>query len=370
MQGSDKMALPKLDVNPDVLKWARHESGRTINDVAARLKKDASVVQEWESTGAQIPLTKLEGMAKCYKRQLAALFLPEPPQVVKRPKDRRQTGNQPLGHTSMLAIRRTSRYLAIARELENHQSRYTWLNNIEVTLSKVEESANRFRELVENFLPDERLIGRDFRYWRDFLQYRLGIYVFNLPIATEDGLDGFSYIEEGIPYGITVNSKTTLTRRLFTLFHEVGHILHKQSGLCKTGLDSNQQNTIEVWCNRFAAEFLMPASQMSRIDSYDDLSAKSGSLKVSREAYLYRLKGLGMIGSQDLNDYLNKVKDFWAKEQEERNKNKKEMKIPPEKLSRGRRGGLFFDLVIEAYSDNRLTASEASDILQIKPTRL
>ena len=137
------MPLPALDVSPNVLQWARKESGLSLEDAADKLGLDVGDIYRWEEDGKQIPLTTLESLAGCYRRQLAVFFLPKPPEPTKRPRDKRNfkpSDAVEFGPESMLAIRRTSRYLELARNLEDHSRQYAWIElfkNGVVTMSTI-----------------------------------------------------------------------------------------------------------------------------------------------------------------------------------------------------------------------------------------
>src|SRR5262249_26242748 len=62
---------------------------------------------------------------------------------------------------------------------------------------------------------------------------------------------------------IYVNNSTSKTRQIFTLFHELAHLLFHTSGIDMLTDDFIQglpedSKKIEIVCNRFAAEFLVP----------------------------------------------------------------------------------------------------------------
>ncbi|MXV75458.1 helix-turn-helix domain-containing protein, partial [Candidatus Poribacteria bacterium] len=64
---------------PDILKWARERSGYAVEAIATFLKKDASIVNDWEA-GESVPTyIQLEKLADKYKRPIALFFFPEPP---------------------------------------------------------------------------------------------------------------------------------------------------------------------------------------------------------------------------------------------------------------------------------------------------
>ena len=96
--------------------------------------------------------------------------------------------------------------------------------------------------------------------WRQAL-YRVGIFVFK-DAFREESFSGFSLYDDVFPI-IYVNNSAAKTRQIFTLFHELGHLLFHTSGI--DPLDDQyverlpeRPRHIEVLCNRFAAQFLVP----------------------------------------------------------------------------------------------------------------
>ena len=67
-------------INPDILKWARERSGYTTEAIATFLKKDVSIVNDWESGERALTYVQLEKLADKYKRPIAIFFFPEPPE--------------------------------------------------------------------------------------------------------------------------------------------------------------------------------------------------------------------------------------------------------------------------------------------------
>ncbi len=111
---------------------------------------------------------------------------------------------------------------------------------------------------------DQQLAWRDdeeaLKQWRQAL-YRVGIFVFK-DAFREEGFSGFSLYDDVFPI-IYVNNSAAKTRQIFTLFHELGHLLFHTSGI--DPLDDgyverlpDRPRHIEVLCNRFAAQFLLP----------------------------------------------------------------------------------------------------------------
>src|SRR5690606_26306550 len=87
----------------------------------------------------------------------------------------------------------------------------------------------------------------------------LGVVVSQLSL-TQDNLRGFAIVDDIVPIiGIKRGSEQAHSKT-FTLFHELGHILLNEGGLCD--LSPNTTQELEKWCNAFSAEILMPSAEL------------------------------------------------------------------------------------------------------------
>ena len=98
------------------------------------------------------------------------------------------------------------------------------------------------------------------RQWRRAL-YNIGIHVFRGPFKGHE-YSGFCLYDVEFPV-IFLNSSNSKARQIFTLFHELAHLIYKTSGvdkLDKTYVDLLLENNrlVEVKCNRLAAFTLVP----------------------------------------------------------------------------------------------------------------
>jgi Zn-dependent peptidase ImmA (M78 family) len=75
----------------------------------------------------------------------------------------------------------------------------------------------------------------------------------------EASVRGFAIFARGYGF-MAVDSADDYRARVFTLFHEYGHLLLRRSGIS----DQNRHVKTERWCNQFAAAFLMPAEAFKR----------------------------------------------------------------------------------------------------------
>lgn len=143
--------------------------------------------------------------------------------------------------------------------------------------------------------------------WRNALTGR-GVAVFQFQIDKE-AIRGFSVWDAYMPVA-AVNTAYTPQARVYTLFHEMGHLLRRAEGACATFAD-RESAQVERWCDRFAAAFLLPAGETKRFAMrfYDDQASDdvrfdqvrkvARQFKTSVRATAIRLSELG-LASQDL----------------------------------------------------------------------
>ena len=97
---------------------------------------------------------------------------------------------------------------------------------------------------------------------------------------------------------------------MFTLAHEFGHLLLGATGISNSGLTKSQsgKNKSEVWCNKFAAEFLVPLEELKnkltvKETIENSLNSLSKYYRVSKLVILYRLFELQQITQSDYDKY-------------------------------------------------------------------
>jgi Zn-dependent peptidase ImmA (M78 family) len=72
---------------------------------------------------------------------------------------------------------------------------------------------------------------------------------------------GFALSDEYAPL-VFINGADAKSAQMFTLIHEVAHIWLGESALTDAGLASRPSQKTESWCDRAAAEFLVPAREL------------------------------------------------------------------------------------------------------------
>ena len=100
---------------------------------------------------------------------------------------------------------------------------------------------------------------------------------------------------------IFINGADSPAARIFTLAHELAHLWLGNNGVSNFELKSDQAyNEVEIWCNKVAAELLVPKKDLEdkiRIgESYQrSISRLSSDFKVSNLVILRRLLDTGFI---------------------------------------------------------------------------
>lgn len=382
-EGRGDMAKAKeLPVNEDVLKWARTTAGLSIPQVAQELGVNTEYIFEIES-GRKISKTLANELAKLYRRPLTVLFLPEPPVEEKIPTDYRILPNrkQLIGPETAHALREARRLQEVLSDLVEDPSAVSVFQKLPVEYNdNPADIGSKIREIVgvdfidQNNWPSPAYA---FRAWRAKLQ-RLGINIFVGDFPREE-VRGFSLWNQELVPVIVVSRNEAPAAQIFTLFHELGHILLRSDAMCLKKEDETLLGTIEAWCNRVAAATLVPEDILRRVLTkyghisiegweIDDLYEMASMFKVSRHVIAIRLEQIGCAhkgyynrikGLLDMDDYATRV---LPRKGEEYRRN-----VPKERLAEV--GFTTVTTILNACKEAMLSTMETADLLRLRPSK-
>ncbi|HME23820.1 MAG TPA: ImmA/IrrE family metallo-endopeptidase [Acetobacteraceae bacterium] len=366
------MASEGIPVNKEIVAWARKRAGLTIEDATQKFPHIAA----WEAGEALPTYPQLEKLADELKLPIAAFFFPEPPTL---PPIRESFRTLP--DTEFDQIPRQVRFLLRkAKALQLNLSELTQGRNPSARLitrdlrfrdtRSIARMAAQVRDYLGVSLSDQYRWPDDetaLKAWRDTL-HAAGVFVFKDAFRVE-GYSGFSLYDNEFPI-IYVNNSATKTRQIFTLFHELAHLLFHTSGIDTiedryiTRLPE-QQRRIEILCNQFAAEFLVPDTVFSDAMADRDHSEQTASqlaqrYHVSREVIYRKFLDRGWI---DQAEYA-RAADEWAAQKT------------------GGSGGNWYytqiiylgrdyiNLAFRQYHQNRIDDAQLAEYLDTKPRNI
>ena len=295
----------RVPITPSVLQWAMAEAGYDARALAAELGTTPGTVGAWLS-GTAPSLGEFRSLAHLLRRPTATFLLPAPPKD-KRPQVafRRAAGepDRALEPRERLRIREVTRLQRIVGWLlDQLGDAPTPLPKLK-TAEAAEVAGGRLRELlgvrVQTQLEEWKGEGEAARAWRGALE-NASILVFFLPMGGE-AARGFSLFDERAP-AIAVNTHFSQTARIYTMIHEVVHLLTRTNSICwePSGPVASSEE-VERWCEAVAAACLMPRSAVSdflsllggRPITLSTASRMARRFKVSLRAAALRLVSLG-----------------------------------------------------------------------------
>lgn len=304
-----------VSVSPRVLVWAREHCSAKLPEAAERCHHSVEELAAWELGESEPPLAALRDLAHFYGIPLSVFLLPAQPDVPSRPVDLRVVAGVVTPEASVdlaKALNRTAALQEMAGELLD--------SGVGVAFRPISTGQEDPEALAEaqrtqiGIALDEQRKWRDertaLRAWRQALESQ-GVFVLQLPLDRSE-VRAFSLSQR--PPFIVLNQSDFVRSRIFSLFHEYGHVLLGSGAICIPGSGRRameHSSSIEVFCNRFAGAFLVPAGALrnDRLAAFiasqstppedDVLEHLARRFHVSWAVVWFRMRHLGMI-SQDL----------------------------------------------------------------------
>lgn len=368
-----------VSVEPNVLVWARESIGMSEDQVAKKIRGvTADAIKEWEKKdSAQKPsFAQIERLSTIYKRPLSAFLLPAPPKESPLPKDFRKVSTeekQSLKPKTFLAIRKARRFqysaIELIKELDEEGKKLTIKANLsddpETLAEKVRTEFGIKGFSGPSYLTKENALAD----WIKILENN-GILVFQISITMNKEIKGFSLVGEDV-LAIVLRRSDETSVKIFTLFHELAHLLLREGGICDL---EESDVTHEKFCNHFAGAFLVPKDKLSNhplIKANEQTKEWSENLlkdiardfKVSKEVILRRLWILGLTTKEY---YLQKRKEWKSKYKEPFGKGKKdEIKICLQE-----RGKKYATMAFDAYERKKIDGVKLADYMGVTSDKI
>lgn len=369
-------------VNSEMLVWARSETPFiTSEDVASRISGFKSeLIDKWES-GEELPsITEAKKLANLYKVPFATFYLSNPPEKRVRPYTDRRTYNDSIyretSYTLWSEINRIIGNRQIIADL-TEETEYRSLPIVDSGLNE-KQTADIIRQFFGLELPFKNKTAyknNGFTFYRGLLEH-CGIMVAQITGVSLSEMRGISMYYDSFPI-IAINNKDFDRAKVFSLFHEVAHLVRRSSSLCLIDFDERNDEEEKI-CDRIAAEVLMPEDSFRRAasnayDTYGDWSdlcllAIADKFAVSTFSVVRRLYEIKIVTKSVYFSVYQRISDSFKEEQDFllQNKAEKEFKVKYYITYLSKEGYLFPKKVLSAYSRGDISYGEMCSTLSIK----
>ncbi len=309
----------RAEIKPELLRWARGRAGLSVDALARRFPR----LGAWERGDVRPTLKQVERFAKATHTPVGFLFLQEPPVERVPIPDFRTKANVHAGHPSpdlldtlYMCQQRQDWYRDFARS--TGESPLTFVGSLKVG-SDIERAAAAIRRQLRFDVERQRRA----RTWTDALRGFIaqadaagvlamcsGVVLNNNQRRLDpDEFRGFAMADDLAPL-IFINGADTKAAQMFTLAHELVHIWLGESGVSDVQASSTPDHQVERWCNRVAAELLVPRDALNR--EHRDTAEPRGEanrlarfFKVSSLVILRRIHDVGGLTREEFWDAYN-----------------------------------------------------------------
>lgn len=366
--------VTRVPIESRVIAWARKVSGLTVEEAATLFGCNPDLIRKIEA-GKQFPsVSMFRDMADKYGFPEATLMAADPPELPAIPTDHRTfDGAMPkLTYKTLLAI----------RSVQFRQESIQELSEIDGDIS-----APQLRRYVRSDKPEIVASAERKRFAmpvRDQLQssadklwmtYRMRIEALGVAVYVEDypieDCRGVSLFVGNFPAIILSSNEKRAEWKLFSLLHEYAHLLIREPGI--SDQKHSTRDSVERFCNQFAAAFLMPEPAISAVLAVSrslpqefpiaTLEEAARAIGVSISALALRLEDLGFAPVGYFNRVRSLIRPPTARPP-------KDGQPPRKYMVLNQYGHRYSGDVLRSLDNGVITPLEASRMLQANPNLL
>jgi Zn-dependent peptidase ImmA (M78 family) len=279
--------MERITVNPNLIRWAIDRSGLTVQDLQEKFPK----IEDWISGELFPTMRQLEGFAVKTRTALGLLFLNQPPEDVLPIPDFRTVADAELRRPSpdlLETVHSMQRRQEWMRQFlaEEGSDALPFIGN--TTLNddplQVARGIRNKLELGDGWAGKERTWSSALRLLRLAVEDKANTMVVINGIVgnnTHRKLDveefrGFVLVDDLAPL-IFVNNNDAKAAQMFTIAHELAHLWLGREGVFNFENMQPMDNEVEQFCNKVAAEFLVPSQELS--ECWQDASSNNDPFK-------------------------------------------------------------------------------------------
>jgi Zn-dependent peptidase ImmA (M78 family) len=304
--------MSRVAVSKDILLWALSRSAQSVEDIAHVIPG----LRDWINGEKHPTLGQLEKFAKSTHTPFGFMFLTRPPQEkLPIPHFRTIQGDRPLQPSGELIDTIYAMQLRQAwmrdelKEQGNERLEFVQSVQIEDPPKFVAEKMRGLLKFKEDWAEGERTWSGALRVLRETMEDSRILVVMNGVVGNNthrklnsDEFRGFVLVDEFAPL-VFVNNADGKAAQMFTLAHELAHIVFGSSAAFDLRQMMPAQDRTELACNRAAAEFLVP-ERLIRLawpearKNPQPFQVLAHRFKVSEIVAARRALDLGLIGRE------------------------------------------------------------------------
>ncbi len=370
--------MSSVAVKPELIRWAIDRSGLPVEELIKHFPK----LDQWQTGEKQPTFRQLENFAKATMTPFGVMFLEKPPKEKLPIPDFRTKGDTPIDRPSPNLI----------DTIQTMQQRQAWMRELLIEeggqrlefVGSVQEGRN-FKSLAQQ-IRQQLDLGADWAEclpnWNDARQAlrraieRTGVLVFSNSVVglnnhrqlDPEEFRGFVLCDDYAPV-MFLNDVDSKSARMFTLVHELVHVWLGRGGLFNLVNMMPAQDETERYCNRVAAEFLVPGYKLTA--RWEDARATknpfqtiAGWFKVSPIVAARRALDLKLITKPEFFKFYEQDRADWQQHKKEQRKQKTGGNFyATQNVRLGRR---FSAAVVRAAREGRILYRDAYRLTDMK----
>ena len=364
-------------VNGEIIRWAREFYNMTPDEAAQAVGVELFRYMNWEDGSEYPSYAKLKRISDVFHKPSAIFFFPEPPQLPEIKGDLRTLPDEVVSTFSKNIIVQFEKAKVYQLSLQELYGKKDSIISQRSGFPKdIEQLCDFFRTLLEFPISAQKARKNPkvvFEVFRDRF-YDQGIYVFK-DAFKDDRVSGICMNDDCFPV-IIINNSMSFARQIFTLFHELYHLISDTSGAeiirdeYYTALN-DQQKEIEKTCDAFANAFLVPIDDFTQELKKKPLNEErieelSKLYSVSKEAIMYKLYKMEKVTPAEYND----LKEFFYGDAIRNGKKKVQSGGNHYYTQLTYLGSRYAGDVFKHYFSGKIDSVHASEMLQSKVDHL
>ena len=361
--------MSTVRIEPSLIRWARNRAGLEVDVLTAKFPRYPT----WEAGEAFPTLKQLETLARKTMTPLRYFFLSEPPDErlpvpdfrTVRDQGVRRRPSPNLIETLQIMQRRQDWLREYLQELGQDPLPFIGSTSLDANPVDVAHAIRRALGMPQNWASEYPIWTDALRALRHAIEDMGVVVAINGVVGNNntrpldpDEFRGFVLSDTLAPL-IFVNGADAKSAQMFTLAHELAHLWLGSDGVFNLLQLQPSDDAVEQFCNRVAAEFLVPAAEFDAVwaqvvRTERPLQTLAARFRVSPIVAGRRAMDLGVITREEFFAFYRDYRDGERQQTARKSSGGDFYATAEVRISRR-----FGEAVVRATSEGRLLYTEA-----------